>query len=140
MLRGRARAVARITALRQNHDPLKLINKRKRGESHVRIFHLPKPNWDAMTFENMIRWDKEEVHEPPLLRRYSTNALREFEKKPLVVSIPSNSQHVERCIQLMASKATMSANPTIRDGLCKATVSLRKLRPNLNKKPRQTHE
>ena len=73
----------------------------------------------------------------------STNALfldgRSFEEEPLVLNtyiyIPSNSKHVERSIQLVASKATKSSNSTVRDGLCKATIDERKQRPNLDQKP-----
>ena len=131
----RSRAVARIIALRHNTSKKKKEGKRKRGKSLVRVFNLPKPNYAATRFENMISWEKEEIHEPPLLRRYSNEQIREFEKVPLVLNIPSNSQHVERFIQLMASKATSSADPTVRDGIAKATEIERKRRPNLYKKP-----
>ena len=70
----------------------------------------------------MINWEAEKITEPPLLKNYSDEQLRLFEENPLVLYIPSNSQNVERCIQLMASKATKSSNPTIRDGLCKDTL------------------
>ena len=44
--------------------------------------------------------------------------LRSFEREPLVLKIPSNSQHVERCIQLMASHASSSLNLAVRVSYC----------------------
>ena len=135
----RARAVAKIIAVRQGEGQGQALKdkgrKRKRAESDVRIFHLPKPNYDATHFSEMIFWDQESITEPPLLRDYSNDQIRAFEKEPLEVLIPSNSQHVERCIQLMARNTTKSSNPTVRDGLCKATIDEQKRRPNLNRKP-----
>ena len=93
------------------------------------------PNYDAEHFSNMIRWDAEVVTEPPLLRRYSDAEIRAFEREPFVLAIPSNSQHVKRCIQLMASHSTSSSDPAVRDGLCKASILERKRRPTLDRKP-----
>ena len=82
----------------------------------------------------MINWETEVITEPPLLQKYSDEQLRSFEREPLVLEIPSNSQHVERCVQLMASHASSSLNPAVRDGLYKAAVLERKRRPNLDRK------
>ena len=72
--------------------------------------------------------------EPPFIRKYTNEQLRTFEREPLDLEIPSNSLHVERCIQLMASHASSSLNPAVRDGLCKAAILERKRHPNLDRK------
>ena len=132
----RARAVARIIALHQCPAPKGKVGKRKRGPSNVRILHLPKPNYQANHFSQMINWEAEIILEPPLLQDYSNDQIKKFENEPFVLLIPSNSQHVERSVQLMASNATKSSDPTIRDGRCKITNDERKRRPNLDCKPK----
>ena len=82
----------------------------------------------------MINWDAEVITVPPLFRNYLDEQIRSFEKEPLVLSIPSNSKHVERCIQLMASHTTSSLDPVVRDGLCKATLLEQKRRPSVHGK------
>ena len=74
----------------------------------------------------MIDWASEQVLEPPCLRSLTDEELRHFEKEPLVMSVPSNSQHVERLIQLITQKGTKAASPEMRDGLCHATLNSRK--------------
>ena len=91
---------------------------------HLSIFNLTKPNYNATEVYNMVNWDAEVITEPPLFRNYSDEQIRSFE----------NPQHVERCIQLMASHATSSLDPVVSDGLCKATLLERKRRPSLNSK------
>ena len=117
----RGRAVARIVQLRhESEEP-----PRKRGRptaSGLRVFQLPKPNWEATHYSNMIDWKAEQVYEPPYLRKFSTDQIREFEKLPLVLDVPSNSQHVERCIKLVTTNATCAGSAVLRDGLCHVTV------------------
>ena len=60
----RGRAVARIIQLhRESEEPT-----RKQGRptaSGLRVFQLPKPNWVATLYSNMIDWKAEQVYEPP---------------------------------------------------------------------------
>ena len=60
----RGRAVARIIQLRhESEEP-----PRKRGRptaSGLCVFQLPKPNWEATHYSNMIDWKAEQVYEPP---------------------------------------------------------------------------
>ena len=69
----RARAVAIIIALRQCPASKGKVGKRKRGPSNVRILHLPKPNYQANHFSQMINWEAEVISEPPLLQEYSND-------------------------------------------------------------------
>ena len=49
------------------------------------------------------------VTSPPILRQISDEALQKYEDSPLEINVPSNTQHVERFIQLMAKNATRKA-------------------------------
>ena len=119
----RSRAIARIVQARQREVA---------GE--VRIFHLPTPVYTAASFENMIDWSSVQITSPPLLRKLTNNDLREYEEKPMVTNIPHNTQHLERLIQLMAKNASRAATPKLRNGLCKATLRNRTLRPKMDQK------
>ena len=122
----RARAVARVLHIRnlakQQVQPTTTKRKRKRVESLVRIFKLPTPKYDADDFSTMIDWETEQMTEPPYLRKFTDEQLRQFETTPLSLDVPSNSQFVERYIRLITEKGTLSSSPSTRDGLCKATL------------------
>ena len=62
------------------------------------------------------------VTSPPILRQISDEAIKKNEDLPLEINVPSNTQHVERLIQLMAKNATRKATSKLRNGLCKATI------------------
>ena len=74
----------------------------------------------------------------PISSSFSSKALRQDLEQsietPLEIKIPSNTQHVERFIQLMAKNATRAATSKLRNGLCKATVQHRQKRPRLERK------
>ena len=137
----RAQAVARIFALRYpttvEQEPSTSTGRgrsRKQPMTDLRIFKLPKPVYNATHFSRMIDWSTEQVYEPPYLRKFDDQALKAFEKEPLVMSIPNNSQFVERYIQLISKNGTRAASATIRDGLCHATLRSRQQRPKIETK------
>ena len=125
----RARAVRRIIKARSD-------SRRGEGgrETKVRIFEVPKPVYDAADFESMIDWKSEQISSPPILRKYSNKDLEQFIETPLEIKIPSNTQHVERFIQLMAKNATKAATTKLRNGICKTTIQHRQKRPRLERK------
>ena len=125
----RSRAVARIIKARAVDGKGKAGKKgRVKGqkangeEVTVRVFHIPTPIYTATEYTEMIDWSSSDIRSPPFLRKYSNEELRRFEVSPLLISIPNNSQHVERYIQLMAKNATRATTKTLRDGLCKAII------------------
>ena len=132
----RGQAVARVFQIRQTEAAASATTSdnqraRKRGKKPppaVRIFQLPTPLYSANHFSRMIDWAQEQITEPPLLRDLSNDELRNFESVPLARDEPSNSQFVERHIQLVTQNSTRSASPTKRDGLCRATIVSRERR------------
>ena len=133
----RSHAVARI--LRIRHDVASTSTspqsaKRKKPVSKVRTFELPTPLYEASNFWMAIDWTKEQVTEPPYLRKYSDEQLRNFESHPLEMDIPSNSQFVERFIQVATQNGTKAGTSTLRNGLSIATLRSRRKRPNIETK------
>ena len=102
--------------------------KGDRKESEVRILNIPTPVYKAKHFSQMIDWDTEDISVPPCLRKYTDEQIRKFEDEPFVLPIPSNSQHVERFIQLIAKNGTKAATAKLRDGLVRATIKSRQRR------------
>ena len=139
----RARAVARIIKAREDSvegskgkggKEGKGGKGGKRKDNGVRVFTLPKPVYTAKDFSTMIDWETEVVTSPPYLRKYSNSDIRKFEEDPLVIEIPSNSQHVERYIQLISKNADRKSSAKHRDGLSKATIQSRQQQPRLRTK------
>ena len=138
----RAQAVARIICQRNNHraattePPRAKKSKGGKGKekNEVRTFILPTPLYEAQHYSTMIDWANEQSPDPPYLRDASDLEIREYEVTPLVLDISSNSQFVERFIQLIAKNGTRAASPTVRDGLVKSTLRSRKQRPRMETK------
>ena len=122
----RSRAIARIIKLRSNQQaqPKPAIGK-KRGRKPtptVRTLELPDPIYEANDFSTMIDWDSAQQTEPPYLRDLSNEEIQAFQTTPFTCEEPSNTQHVERAIQMIAQKGTSAASSTLRQGLSHATV------------------
>lgn len=125
----RARAVARILRLR--HAP---AASQKSKKIAVRVFENPIPVYTATHFSSMIDWSKEQILEPPFLRKHSDDDIKAFESAPLILDVPGNTQFLERFIKLITEKGTCAASPTIRDGLSKATLRNRRSQSKLETK------
>ena len=102
--------------------------------SSVHVFQMPLPVWTAIHFSTMIDWASEQICEPPFLRNHTIEDIKAFEITPLTLDVPSNTQHVERYIQLATQNGTRAATPTLRQGLCHATIRSRTKRPKLESK------
>ena len=100
----------------------------------MRTFELPRPVYGAADFSMMINWEMEQVTEPPYLRKFSMQQIRQFIVTPLVLDVPSNTLFVERAIKLVTSNGTPAGSAKLRDGLCHATVESRKWHPHIETK------
>ena len=145
----RARAVAKIISIRESLPEVKGKGKRGKntrgkGESsrdeddnhddEIRIFQAPKPVYTAESFESMIDWDKEQICPPPYLQFHTNEEIRQFESMPLRIDVPSNTQHVERFIQINAKVGTKAASIKARNGLVLARQEYLEKNPSRGKK------
>ena len=64
----------------------------------------------------MIDWNSEQICPPPYIRDYSEEQIRQFELESCV-KVPSNSQHVERFIQVSAKVGTKAVSSVARNCL-----------------------
>ena len=135
----RARAIARIVKIRsESSQSSELVVGRKRGRQpasdKVRVLELPDPIYTAEDFSTMINWEDSQKTEPPLLRDLSIEQIRAFQETPFTCEEPSNTQHVERFIQLIAKNGTRSTLSTLRRGICHATIESQARRSKKNTK------
>ena len=57
-----------------------------------------------------------------------------FVDEPLVLEIPSNAQFVERLVQIVSSHGKSAADPQLREGFAKATLTSQKEMPKVKTK------
>ena len=104
--------------------PPKPVNGKKRGRKRtitVRVLQLPDPVYTATNFTNMIDWESSQMTEPPILRDLTNDQILAFQDCPSTCKEPSNSQFVERNIQMIAKQGIRAASSTLRQGLSHAT-------------------
>ena len=95
----------------------------------------PKPVYSAKSFEEMIDWHKEQVCPPPYVQFHTDEEIQQYLVTPLMLDVPSNSQHVERFIQVNAKVGTKAASNRDRNGLVLARQKYQKENPNKENKP-----
>ena len=123
----RSKGIVEVLKIREGTRKEEGPKRRKKSVHGVRSFEIPTFCYDAENFTTMTDWQKEQMTEPPFTLRMSNDEIKRFEAKPLILDVPSNSQHVERFIWVTTEIGTKSANPTLRDGMAHATIAHRRL-------------
>jgi hypothetical protein len=100
------------------------VNSRK-----IRKFDIPKLNFDAQDYTDLIDWQNVTVTSPPLLMKVPDDEVKasilsgnplEFEK------LPCHTQAVERCIKLVTEASTAVCGAAARDGFINVRNEARK--------------
>ena len=125
-------AILKIREGKTKHD--EGPKRKKKGNHGIRTFEIPSFCYDAQDFTTMTDWQKEQMTEPPFTARMSNEEIKRFELHPLVLDVPSNSQHVERFIRVTTEIGTKSADSTLCDGMVHAKVAHRELRGKIESK------
>ena len=84
----------------RNGDITSTVERNERG---LRIFRVPKLNWEADTYSGIIDWNPADFCEPPVTQKLSDEDLRQAYAAPL--NLPryrNNSQSVERAVKLVS--------------------------------------
>ena len=131
----RARAVARISTLRgiqrQGQEKEKSAQAEdEEKEDSIQIFQTSL----SQSYEEMIDWDKEQVCPPPYVQFHTDEEIQEYVVTPLKLDVPSNSQHVERFIQVNAKVGTKATSNRDRNRLVLAGQKYQKENPNKKNK------
>ena len=106
-------------------DPLE---KEAIEKSTVRRFIVPKINFKAETYVDLIDWQNTQFTEPPLTVSFSEHDLSDLIRNPL--SIPHftcHTQAVERAIRIVTEAAGAVIDPEARDGYIRQKIKSRKV-------------
>lgn len=122
---------------------LRRILKAQQATPCIRTFQLPKFNFDAENYIDLINWIEVTVTEPPLTRFLNQNDILLCIENPRLVddlilsrisNFPCHTQATERCVKIVTESAKAVCGPERRDGFIKATLHSRKIMPVFNTK------
>ena len=113
---------------------------RARSEKYgVRKFAIPKINFEAEDYIDLIDWQNTAVFEPPILTNTAVDDLEMFVangEAPVIdfPKYPCHTQSVERCIKLVTEASAAVCGLKARDGFIRVRLESRKIMPSFNTK------
>ncbi|KAE9524457.1 hypothetical protein AGLY_015178 [Aphis glycines] len=105
----------------------------------IRPFRVPKINFGATHYTELINWDEIYLTTPPVMNNFSTAELADYfnlNKLPQlpILNYPCHTQSVERIVQEVSKASKMVCGSEARDELILSKISHRKLMPSLRTK------
>ncbi|GBN41443.1 hypothetical protein AVEN_106735-1 [Araneus ventricosus] len=105
-------------------------DKKTKSSGGLRFFKIPKLNFEAADYIDLIDWSNCVVTEPSLTIHIKQKDLKEMSKEeqfPLLTfeEFPCHKQSVERCVKLISEAAMKVCDETARDGYIRATLQAR---------------
>ena len=122
----RSDAVEKILNIRGSQD---MVN------NSTRKFIIPKLNFEASSYTDMIDWRAETLYEPALTTSLSTSELVKLKIDPLnMPRYPAHTQSVERLVKQTSRAASSVAGYSARDGFLRASAKSTELMPRFESK------
>ena len=122
----RRKAVNAIVKLRSDE----IRSDVERTDSGLRIFRVPKLNWGAKDYSDIISWDLTNFCEPAITKKLSDDDLRKAYAAPLELpNHPNNSQSVERAVKMVSEACHMVYGQQSRHELILSRQAARQERP-----------
>lgn len=125
----------------------RVLKARTESRGGVRKFKVPKINFDAKDYIDMISWAENDVTEPPLVKHVSIDSLKDFIRKtseaqpnskvdPLIdfPRLPCHTQAVERAVKLVTESAQNVCGSIAREGYIRAKIDSRENMPKFDTK------
>ncbi|GBL91680.1 hypothetical protein AVEN_108312-1 [Araneus ventricosus] len=111
--------------------------KKTRNSGGLRLFKLPKLNFEAIDYIDLMHWSNCVVTEPPLTMHIKDEDLKEMckeEQFPVLTfeEYLCHTQSVERCFKLISEAAMKVCGETARDGYISAKLQARKELPTFD--------
>ena len=115
------------------------ILKAKSEESYaIRKFEIPKLNFDAKDYIDLINWMDVIITVPPVFRYLSkediTLLVTSDSKEVNFADFPCHTQAVERCVKLVTEASAEVCGENARDGYIRARLQSRRQMPCFNTK------
>ncbi|CAG9791202.1 unnamed protein product [Diatraea saccharalis] len=103
-----------------------------------RTFEVPKLNFDAKCYIDLINW-QETNFDPPILRNQTNDELIQIidkngDERMLFIRLPCHTQAVERSVKIVTEAAMSACDKKTRDGMIHAKLASRKVMPKFDSK------
>lgn len=117
----------------------RIIATRKNSKPGLRIFKVPKLNFEARYYTDMIVWSESQVTSPPVLKDITDSELENLvsSKSDTLIQLPEypcHTQAVERCVKMVTEASLNVAGEKARDGFIRSKIKSREIMPNFETK------
>lgn len=116
----------------------RILKSRDRVEAEIRKFKIPKINFEANEYLELINWQSTAITEPPITKKYSVHELREMianvPDQMSLLKVPCHSQAVERCVKLVTEASSSVCGQEARDGFIRCRIASRATLPKFETK------
>lgn len=117
-------AVCRILKARSNS-----------ASNELRTFMVPKINFEANDYIELINWQETSVYEPPITKKLTSDELPKFYINfKNLSSYPCHTQAVERCVKMVTEAAGSVMGSESRDGQIRTKIRAREINPTFESK------
>ena len=113
---------------------------RQHQTAEVRQFRLPRLDFSATCYSELITWDAETVTEPPLLRDLPDEELGCIRQTPLAVPSYPVHQAVERAVRVVTEACERMQGEEARHGFIVTRMKHRRMLPSANSKQDFRHK
>ena len=101
----------------------------------VRKFKVPKINFLAQSYTELIDWENTALSEPPFTLSKTIEKLLAYKESPMVVpKYPCHTQAVERAVRLVSEASAAVVGQEARDGFIRQRMEAPKILPNFETK------
>lgn len=110
-------------------DGIQLDNMEKQAiaSSQVRPYVVPRINFEASDYMDLIDWEATQLSEPPLTSSLTNEQLTAIKDSPLqVADYPCHTQAVERAVRLVSEASASVIGQDARDGFIRQRIQSRK--------------
>ena len=105
------------------------------ASANVRKYRVPKVNFQAETYVNLIDWEAVILSEPPLTRYKTEAEILSFKETPFAVpKYPCHTQAVERAVRLVSEASSAVIGKDARNGFIRQRIEARKELPRFKTK------
>jgi hypothetical protein len=115
-----------------------LAARRENVSTTTRQFRVPKLNFAADDYIDLVTWSTTDRCEPPLLKQVSDSELQACIQNSAKIlqlpQLPCHTQATERCIKLVTEASAAVCGPERRDGFIRSRIASRKLMKTFNTK------
>lgn len=110
------------------------IRAKKAAQKKIRKFEIPKINFSANDYIDLINWQDCVLTEPSLTQHITDEELHgilteDSIELPLLFELPCHTQAVERCVKVVSEASLSVCGPTARDGFIRTRLLDRNIMP-----------